>query len=372
MLNLVSKKAIDYACDVCDTIMRKFKPSELPPAGLFHYHQGVLLSGMLNTYNICKEEKYYEYAKAWVDSIVYDDGSINTFCKERLDDLQPGILLIYLYKRTHQKKYKIALGTIMEIIRKWPKNEAGGFWHKYEHPNEMWLDGLYMVGPLEAEYSSVFGDEYFIETAIKQAFVMYDNMRDEDTGLLYHAWDYTKKKGWADKKTGLSPTFWGRALGWYVVAVLSILDFLPEGHKDYQRLCDIEASVLKSLLRYQNSERGLWYQVVNKGDRKENWLETSCSALFAYSLAKAVRKKVLPEEYYDCALKGFNGVISTLTYDNDDVLISGICKGKGVSDDEGYFDSPTSVNDLHGVGAFLLMASEISLIEQGKIRSDII
>ena len=355
------EKAIYYAKKSCDTMMRKFAAPDLPPVGKFHYHQGVFLSGMQKVYHVCKDEKYYDYIKAWVDSIIYEDGSINSFDKGMLDDIQPGILLFDLYKRTGDERYKIALDTLMPILKDWKRNEVGGFWHKEWHPNQMWLDGLYMAGPLEAEYSATFGENCYIETAIEQIILMRDHIQDPETKLLYHAWDSSKEIDWADKETGLSEEFWGRALGWYVVAILDILEFVPENHPKRQTIIDIECEVLEALAKYQDKESGMWYQVVNKGNEPGNWVESSCTSLFSYAMAKAARMGLVDKKYVELAIRGFEGVINTsIDFDGDDLLIGGVCIGTGVCDYAGYIARPTSVNDLHGAGAFLLMCAEIA------------
>ena len=354
---------IEHACMMCDTMMRKFAAPDLPPKHKFHYHQGVFLSGMLSTYKVCGEEKYYEYIKAWVDSIIYPDGSIHDFDKKMLDDIQPGILLLYLYKRTGDERYAAALKTLMPILREWKRNEAGGFWHKEFLPDQMWLDGLYMAGPLQAEYAAVFDEHGFLETAIEQAYLMKQYMTDKNTGLLFHAWDQSKKEWWADSETGLSSEIWGRALGWYAVAVLDILKFTPQDHPQRQGLVDIEYELLKSVVNYQDDKTGMWFQVVDKINRSDNWVETSCTSLFVYAIARAVEAGILDKSYLSYAQRGYEGIIdNSLEYQNDDALLSGICIGTNVCNYTGYISRPTSTNDLHGVGAFLLMSSQMAAI----------
>lgn len=355
------EKAIYYAKKSCDTMMRKFDAPDLPPKGKFHYHQGVFLSGMMNTYKVCKDEKYYNYIKKWVDSIIYPDGSIHEFDRNMLDDIQPAILLFDLYRDSGDDRYKIALDTLMKVLHDWHCNPIGGFWHKEYNKNEMWLDGLYMAGPLEAEYSAAFGDMSFINTAVEQIIIMRDHMQDKKTKLLYHAWDYYKQCNWANPDTGLAPEFWGRALGWYVVAILDILEFLPEDHPKRDEIISIELEVLGALTKYQDEKTGMWYQVVDKGGRDGNWVESSCTCLFSYAMAKAVRMGLADKKYLDIAMKAFEGVINNSVEEKDgDLLIGGVCIGTGVCSYEGYIERPTSINDLHGVGAFLLMCAEIA------------
>lgn len=355
------KEPLYYAKASCETMMRKFKAVDLPPKGHFHYHQGVFLSGVYQTYLACKEERYFQYIKDWVDSCVDENGEIHEYDKGQLDDIQPGILLFPLFERTGDKRYKRALDTLLPIIYNFPKNEAGGFWHKKWCPDQMWLDGLYMAGPISAEYGNRFEKPEYQEIAIDQALLMQEKTRDEKTGLWYHAWDCSKKEGWADKQTGLSPEFWGRSIGWVPVAVLDELEFIPDSHKSYQALCELVHNLLEAVCRYQ-SEEGRWYQVVNKGEEEGNWLENSCSCLYVAAICHAVRKGILPEHYLAQAKKGYEAVIRSLKWEGEDLLVGGVCIGTGVGDYKHYCERPTSVNDLHGVGAFLLMCSQVQQI----------
>ncbi len=353
-------KPIDYAKRACDTMMRKFKAEDLPPKGHFHYHQGVFLSGVYKTYQICAEERYFTYIKNWVDSIIDENGEIHWFDPGQLDDIQPGILLYPLLDRTGDPRYKKALDTLLPCVLKTPKNEVGGFWHKDHYPHQMWLDGLYMAGPICAEYAVRFQKPEYLESAIEQALLMEKKTRDEKTGLLYHAWDCSGKAEWADPVTGLSPEFWGRSIGWVPVAVLDELDFIEASHPAYHSMCELVRNLLIAVCKYQ-SEDGRWYQVVNKGGQEGNWLENSCSCLYAAAICKAVRKGLLPGEYLEKAKKGYEGVIRSLAWEEEDLLIGGVCIGTGVGDYKHYCERPVSVNDLHGVGAFLLMCTEMQL-----------
>jgi len=357
-------KAINTAKMLCDTMIRKFpEAKDLPPEQRFFYHQGVFLSGMMNTYELCREEKYYDYVKEWVDSLVDENGKINSNTPhDWLDDIQPGILLYPLYKKTGEEKYRKALDFLVGILRNWKKNKAGGFWHSKIHPDQMWLDSLYMGSPIQAQYAKEFNcPELFDETA-KQAIIMYENMTNHETGLMHHAWDESRREEWADKKTGLSDETWGRAQGWYVVAIMDILSFIPENHPYRQKLINIEREILSNIMKYRDEKSKLWYQVVAKGNEKGNWIENSCSFLFITAIAKAVRLGVLDECYREYANECFEGALRNIDKEGDDLLINHVCIGTCIFDYQGYIDRPTSVNDLHGTGAFLLMCSEIARI----------
>lgn len=352
------KEPLYYARASVDTLMRKFTAGDLPPKGHFHYHQGVFLSGVYKTYQACGKESYFQYIKDWVDSCIDENGRPYDYDEGQLDDLQPGILLFPLYERTKDARYKNLLDAIMPVIRNFPRNAAGGFWHKKWYPNQMWLDGLYMAGPICAEYGKRFDAPEYFDLVTEQALLMEKHTIDKKTGLLYHAWDCSKEERWADPVTGLSPEFWGRSIGWVPVAVLDDLDFIPKEHPGYSELQRMVRDLLTAVCRFQ-SEEGRWYQVVDKGNEPDNWLETSCSCLFVAAVCKAVRAGILDKKYLSCARKGYEGVINSLKWAGEDLLVGGVCVGTGVGDYEHYINRPTSVNDLHGVGAFLIMCAEM-------------
>ncbi len=354
---IFSKRPLDLAENAVETMMRKFKAADLPPKGHFHYHQGIFLSGVYQTYLLNHNEAYFDYIKNWADSLIDKDGHISGRHLTDLDDMQAGILLFPLLDRTGDHRYQVALDELAADVTKIGRNSVDGLWHKAGTPNQMWLDGLYMGGPEFAEYAERFNKPELMDTILKQPLIMAAHMKDSKTGLYYHAWDESKKADWADPQTGLSPEFWGRSIGWVPLAVLNDLDFADPQHPDYQKLVEMTRDLLIAVCNFQ-SEDGRWYQVVDKGRNPGNWLENSCSSLFATALYKAVRKEILPDSYLEAANRAYEGVVRSLTWQGDDIQIGHVCVGTGVGNYQMYISRPTSTNDLHGVGAFLLMCAE--------------
>lgn len=371
-------------------IMNKFTPETLPPEKALFYHQGVFLSGMENIYILTKNKEYFNYIREYIDCCIGENGEIYGISHEKtewkkpecwrdtmqlmamtfLDCKQPSILLYNLYDETGDKKYLNAAKTVGESMYFWPVNCYGGYWHMMTQPHQMWLDGAYMAGPLSMMYSDRFGDNTLAERAINQILLMHYNMKDEKTGLYYHGWDESKEMPWADKETGLSSQFWGRALGWYAVAILDILDYVPEGHPKRAELCKIEKDLLDALIKYQDSKTGMWYQVVDRIDADDNWVESSATCLFVYSYAKALRIGVVQGgEYEDVLKKAYNGIIERLYFDEkDNLIIDNICVGTCIDEGtyEHYINRDKINNDLHGSGAFVLMCAEMEIYLQRK------
>lgn len=351
-----NKEILSYAKQACDTMMRLFSAEQLPPVGLFHYHQGVFLCGMYEVYTETHDEAYLEYIQKWVDSIVDDYGNITNFDAGQMDDLQPGNLLFPLWEKTGDQRYKAALDVVAWYLERFPRTEEGGFWHKSDLRNQMWLDGLYMGGPFLAQYGSKFNQPSLLDLDVLQATLMEKNTRDPKTGLWYHAYDHDRQLPWADPITGCSPEFWCRAMGWVPVALLNEMDFMHEEGK--QKLARITKDLLLSLIPWQDEQSGLWYQVVNRPGEAGNWLESSSTCLYTAGICKAVRLGVLDKTYLDVARKGLFGILKRLEYAGNNLLLKDICVGTGVGDYEFYCARNKNVNDLHGMGAFLIMCSE--------------
>lgn len=349
-------KPLDYAKSCCDTIMRKFNAPDLPPAPHFHYHAGVFLSGMERYFELTGEQKYSDYIKEFLDTYVDDEGVLHHAHEESFDDLQACNLMFRFYDE--EPRYQKVLNTHIPLFLNWRCNPLGGFWHKYDCPDQMWLDSLYMSGPLGVRYGLKINDRRYLDVIHTQLTLMWDNMRDEKSGLLYHAWDWRKEKDWAVRENGCSAEIWGRALGWYVVASADIAELLGDDESANDYLSRAK-ELVENLLKYQDEKTGMWYQVVDKGNSEGNWLETSGSCLFLYGLSNLIRRGVLDKSYVKYADKAFEGIINNMTsFEGEDLIISKVCIGTGVGDYEHYINRPTTENDLHGTGAFVLMCTE--------------
>lgn len=353
-------KYMDYARLAADTVMEKYNPDKLPPAGTLHYHAGVFLNGILNLYKEIGGEKYYNYIKEYVDGCVDNIGIITGFDGLSFDDIQAATLFFPVIKKEVEcKKYEKALIACMSIVNSWKKDPEGGFWHKSFLHNQMWLDGIYMVSQLQLMFAKEYGYTDFAQNVYKQAFLMYDRLKT-DNGLLYHAWCYDKDCDWCNPETGCSYEVWARSLGWYTLAAADILELDEDNEEEKKKLAKILSQLLKSVVKYQDEKTGMWYQIVDKPNGKGNWVESSGSALFVYSIAKAIRLGVLEKEYGEYAVKGFEGIVKNAIEISDGKLdMNLICPGTNVGTYEQYIARPKSSNDLHGMGPFILMCVEM-------------
>ena len=348
---------LEYAQAAVDTLRRTYpNPADLPPIRHFHYHQGVLLSGVHQIYLIDNDESYLKYIKGWIESNMDGQGHVLNHDPVCLDDIQPGILLFPLYDHFGSPRYKTGLDQLADDLEAYPKNDEGGFWHNDGVPRQMWLDGLYMGGPFMVEYGTRFGRRNLVDEAVRQALLMQRKTRVPETGLWRHAYDPDRKEPWADPVTGLSPEYWGRSIGWVPMAVVNELELLPQSHPGREDLRNLVRDLLTAVCCYQGPD-GRWWQVLDKAGREGNWPENSCTCLFVAAICKAVDQGILDKAYLEAASKGYEGVIKSLEWQGDDLLIGDICVGTGPGSYEEYCQRPTSINDMHGVGSFLLMCA---------------
>jgi unsaturated rhamnogalacturonyl hydrolase len=334
------------------------------------YTAGVVLLAINEVGRRTKDPKYAAYVRKNIDRLVNADGTINTYELEEfnLDQIAQGRLLFPLYAATKSEHYRKAIELLREQLRRQPRTSEGGFWHKQIYPKQMWLDGLYMAGPFLAEYGATFGDTAAFSEVTQQILLVARHTRDPRTGLYYHGWDESKTQPWADKITGLSQNFWGRAIGWYGMAIVDVLDHLPAAHPDRPAVLKVLRELADAVARVQDPVSGLWYQVLDQPNRAGNYHETSASSMFVYALAKGVAKGYLDAEFLDVAKRGYNGLIQRMVSTDEKgllslnriVSVSGLGgKQQRSGSFEYYISEPIVSNDYKGVGPFILASLEL-------------
>ncbi|MBQ8941111.1 MAG: glycoside hydrolase family 88 protein [Firmicutes bacterium] len=340
--------------------IRSGKPST------WNYIDGCMIKAVLELYNITKEDKYLRFADDFIDYFVNEDGSIKSYDPKEynIDNVNAGKTLFELYDLTGKEKYRRAIETIYSQVKTQPRTEAGNFWHKAIYPNQVWLDGMYMGQPFYMQYEVKYNNCENCMDSFNQFMNVYKIMRDPKTGLYYHGYDSSKSIFWADPETGLSKNFWLRALGWYAMALIDTIDIMPDSMTEQKNtLAGIYKDLIDSMLKFQDKS-GMWYQVVNLGDRPENYLEASGSAIFAYAIMKSTRIGILDESYYQYGKKALDGICEKYISEKDGALqMDGIClvAGLGPADNtrrdgtfEYYMSEPVVQNDAKGVAPLVL------------------
>ena len=241
------------------------------------YTYGLILKSLWEKWETTQDPQILAYIERYYDTLINANGTIQTYDikKYNIDMINSGKVLINLYKQTGKEKYLIAIKTLREQMKNHPRTTEGGFWHKERYTHQMWLDGLYMGSPFLAQYAACFDEPALFDDVANQIILMEKHARDPKTGLLYHGWDESREQKWADPETGCSPNFWGRAMGWYAMAIVDNLDYLPTDHPQRTEIIAILDRMFAALANVQDPETGLWYQVLDQGNRNGNYLEAT-------------------------------------------------------------------------------------------------
>ena len=354
------------------------------------YVMGIELEGMLDTYLRYGGEKIRQYCQEYTDTMIYTDGNIRGFNIEdyNLDNIRTGHFVTRMYQKWPEKKNLLAMQLMMKQLKNQPRTVVDKvYWHKAIYSYQVWLDGIFMGLPFytmtardllpQKEAKKIYDD------AVNQISITYQRTFDPTTGLNRHAYDETRDMFWADKETGLSQHCWGRAQGWYSMALIELLDALPQDYSRRTEVIELLRKDLDAVIKYQDEKTGLWYQVMDQPGRDGNYLEYTCSSMFAYVLLKANRMGYLGEKYREAGIKAYKGIINNFIRINPDKTISltQCCEvaglGPGLSDKvrkaapkvkenrrrDGsyayYLSEPIRDNDAKGVGPFLWASLEM-------------
>ncbi len=367
---------------------------------------------------------YYDIVKQYADHSLQGNDTIKVG-ESNLDDLAAGKIFFTLYKEeikkgntTDAERYK-RCATFLRNKLKYnhsridnSKPGTGGFFHKAQYPNQMWLDGLYMGAALYADFQSAFGNESgekdnfdsWSDIAL-QFKIVNQYTYDSEKGLNYHAWSadpQDKNSFWAKKESpgkGCSPEFWGRGMGWFFAALVDVLELMPKNHPDYQTLVTMVNQVAGGLAKHQDKKSGCWYQLLQynsdkkasgKGEKvtekgKEiicnecnavNYLESSASSMFTYAYFKGIRIGVLDGKTYEpIAKKAYDGLIQNFitkeSNNNINIIQSCASAGLGPAKDPtrtgtvDYYlcgsDVPVTQNEGKAIGPFIMASLEYEL-----------
>lgn len=359
---------IPWAIRMADSMMQQY-----PIRGKkWAYEWGVMLTGIEQVWLRTGDRRYFDYIKRNVDAFVQQDGSIRTYRADEynIDMINSGKLLFGLFRTTGDERYKRAAYLLREQLRTHPRTAEGGFWHKHIYPHQMWLDGIYMGSPFLAEFASAFDEPDLFDEVAHQITLIERHTRDHETGLLYHGWDESRQQRWADPQTGRSPHVWGRAVGWYMMALPDVLDHFPQNHPQRPGIIAIFRDTVAALAAVQDAATGLWYQVLDQGDRAGNYLEASASCMITYAIAKAARRGYIAPGQRQLAERAFEGIVRHLVSvdEQEHVALNQICSVAGLGGDpyrdgsfEYYVGEPVVTNDDKGVGPFILASVELEM-----------
>lgn len=309
---------------------------------------------------------YINRIRDWVDAHVNASGVIDAGLNT-LDNMQGMNILIDLFNETRNPKYQTAAANIRTRLNTYPRTtmdgSPGAWIHQTPLTGQLWADGVFMVNPGLSRYGHTFNDAVYVDNETSRQLLIYANhLKDNVTGLYFHAYDETGAVSWDDPVTHHSPAFWCRAVGWYGVTMVDLLDNIDVSHPNRATLLANLQALVTGLANVQDGPSGRWWQVMNKGGVSGNFTETSCSSMHTYVISKAVEKGYVSSSFSANAAAGHTGVLGRITLNGSNQTdITTIVVGTGPGNtDSYYFTRPVASNDFHGLGAFLLMREQLA------------
>jgi unsaturated rhamnogalacturonyl hydrolase len=343
----------------------------------WNYTNGLVCSGMERVWKKYSDEKYYNYIKSYADKMIDGNGVITLYKPQEynIDKVNSGKFLFALYEHTKDERYKKAMQALRDQMKTHPRTSEGGFWHKKIYPHQMWLDGLYMGSPFLAQYAKVFDEPSLFDDVALQIHLIDKHTYDPASGLFYHAWDESKEQRWANKTDGKSPHVWGRAMGWFAMALVDVLDHFPQDHPKRKEILAVADKMAQAIAKYQEPKSGVWYQVMDQPGREGNYLESSASTMFTYFLIKGVKRGYIDKKYMSNAEAGYNGILNRFIKvdEKGQTHITEVCSVAGLGGNpyrdgsfEYYINEPKRDNDPKAVGPFIMMAVEFEELKDKK------
>ena len=354
-----------------DAFIRQYLNAYRPYKTYWNYEDGCVLVGCIDLYQASGESLYRDFVLRYLEQVISPDGQITNYPADKynIDSSNCGKALFFAYDETGDERYKKALDYLMDRLAHHPRCACGNFWHKEIYPEQIWLDGLYMAQPLRVEYDMRFGGKQWAADVAKQFSNVRAYLYDEDKKLYYHACDMLKQQPWANKETGKSPNFWLRSMGWYLMALIDCIDKMDEQlYEHYRVLIDLFREAIAGIRRYADPATGLYYQVIDRADVENNYLETSGSAMILYAMLKGVRLGLLDrEDYAAYASAAFESLTrEKLRQDGQGLWhLHGICAVAGLGPGEKrdgsvayYLSEPVVADDAKGVGPYMMAYAE--------------
>ncbi len=361
---------------VANQVMARWPEGHLSPKGTptsWGFELGIVLAGMNAVWSATNDPSYLTYLQHAVDQFVQPDGTIAGYDSQAysLNNILIGRQLLTLYRLNHKEKYKLAAERLRRQIASQPRTASGGVWHSRATPNLMLLDDQFMLAPFYAEYAVTFHEAQDLDDIVKQFTLLEQHTRDANTGLMYHGWDESHTAPWANVSTGTSANLWARGMGWYLMALVDTLPYVPEHDPHHAVLLAMLHRAAAAVSRAQDPQSNLWYQILDKPGAKGNYVESSSVLMFTYAFAKGARLGYLPKSYGIAAARAWKATRLRFvrTSQSGEVKITGtvthIALGASPADDgsyDYYLHAPVVDDDPKGIGAFLLTGSEMELL----------
>jgi len=347
----------DWSIAMARTVMDSRSPGDLS----WSYPNGLYLYGQYLLFQRTKDPKYLTYMRQWADRFVDSSGHIsNSF--NSLDSMQPGVVYLALFEATGQTKYKNAAIQIERRMEhsNYPRTNDNGLWHATSRQHQLWADGVFMSLPFLARFENQIGDNGIARKDAINNLIVYASHLQRPEGILWHAYDESGTQSWVVPGTKHAPESWCRAIGWFSMASVMVLDVTPANTPGRDTVLANWRKLAAGIRNFQDPRTGRWFQVVDKGSRSDNWTETSCSSMFTYAISRSIEQGYVDPSYNSVAANGYRGVLAKISLDGaNHVRLTDICIGTNVGNYAFYIARPRATNDFHGLGAFMIMNEQL-------------
>lgn len=362
-------KAQTYYQRMADSEMKRNPEAwmiDFSKAPKWNYCHGLVAQSILQVWEKTNHNVYYDYVYAYADTMVFADGSIMTYVplEYNIDRVNTGKILFPILEHSKEERFRKAIELQRDQMRTHPRTKEGSFWHKKIYPHQVWLDGIYMACPFLAQYAKENKEPTLFDDVALQIVDVRKHLYDEVSGLFYHGWDESGAQRWADPVTGRSPHFWSRSIGWYMMAIVDVLDFMPKDHPKMPEIISILNDLSAVLEKYRDPNTGMWYQVTDQIGREGNYLESTGSIMFIYSWIKGAQKGYLDKSYLNMGMEAYDLFIQRFVREDNDgsLSITDGCSVAGLGGDKVYRDGsfayyisePVRDNDPKAIGPFIM------------------
>ena len=338
------------------------------------YEDGVLLIAAMKFYQLTNDSYYFNFLKRYLEAHIDESGVIVNYHPEEynIDNILAGNVLFFMYDLTKDKRYKLAIESLRGQLKTHPRTDSKSFWHKLRYPNQIWLDGLYMGQIFYLRYGYETEDEYIADDVMNQIENVRKYLFDEKKRLYFHAYDEKKIMQWANRETGRSPNVWSRAVGWFAMALVEIYDiFLFKDNTKAKRVAALLSELLEGMLPYRDKTYSMWYQLVEFPDLAGNYLETSGTAMLAFSMLKGARLKMLDPKFQKIGIETLKGIENKYLREEDGKLIlGGTCQVAGLDNERRdgsiyyYLSEKVVENEIKGLAPYFYCYSELLRIKK--------
>ena len=355
-----------WAVAVAETIMKRNPGAPRDVLARWSYWKAYTLLGFEMLWRSTGNPRYFDFIKRQMGPFVDKDGDLVDAPLDSLDNIMPGNVLVALYEHTGEERFRRAATTVRHAFDDYPRNPDGGLWHARHLTGEMWIDGVFMGQMCLVRYGTTVGDtEYCLDEVVRQITVFAKHCVKGESGLYLHAWAAQpelarvlpgRTERWANPATGLSSEVWSEGLGWYALVLAEALAVLPSEHPRRAEVVDIFARLARGLVATQDPATGGWFQVVDKGGRLDNWIDSSGTAMFTYALQRGIEIGLLKQaEYAPVVARGYHCIVDKATIDENGLVdvhsaCDGLCVQQGY---DAYIRAPRVSNAKEAVAGFL-------------------